>query len=464
MFIKKRYLWLMLLIGIIVTTAFILDFLDKQTNDTRAVLSDSDGVPNRTDSSNQSIKTSIGSDSSLLATDPAQVTQADRTAKSLNKLLIDKLDKTSDETIRYVYNISHDNIKVENTYEGNFTGSGKTELLVVFKLLDVPHAGGLDCHVAAVYDKTTLELVAQRNFPADKCWFDILKDNKGRSYLLFSGTTTYQGNTSYMLMLFKPGKDWEQLLPQEYSVYSQYNYKYEYTLLNNGLVGVSEPVYNPEDNNAAPEMKRKYLLRWDPDTASLNNFTPETFLDGEGKNYFEAYSVSPDGRYAVVSHEWGGFDEGSYILLYDIRGNRLAGKYDMLAMHFGFLWSPDSRKVCISRLARLWVEISILEIGDSNAIKVADSINAYDLFKSMGIKLGYSLSKSRPDPAYTPIEWSPDSKKLLVFYQWNDMEMNPQGGTFVYDVKKKTVSHILQNRYDPNVDNLVPKKPEGFKW
>jgi len=183
--------------------------------------------------------------------------------------LIEKLDKTTDETISYVYNISPDNIKVGNIYEGSFSDTGKNELLIIFKFLQVPHAGGLDFSVAAIYDKQTLNLISQKSFASDECRFDVVKDAKGLAYLIYSGTTTYQGHSTGTLKLLSLSKNWEQLLPQDNSIYAEDKYKFQ--LLPNGVVSVLEPKFS--DNDVVGWTK-KYYLKWNGKTSKLEDFVP----------------------------------------------------------------------------------------------------------------------------------------------------------------------------------------------
>ncbi|HEY5584412.1 MAG TPA: M56 family metallopeptidase [Ruminiclostridium sp.] len=184
--------------------------------------------------------------------------------------LIEKLDKTSDETISYVYNKSPNNIKVGNIYEGSFSNSGKNELIVIFKFLMVPHAGGSDLSLAAIYDRNTLNLVSQKSFAYDECQFEVVKDANDLAYLLFSGTTTYQGHSTGTLQVFDLSKKWEQLLPQENSIYSSED-KYKFELLPNGVVSVLVPEFS--DTIIAGWNKKSYL-KWNKKTSKLEDFVP----------------------------------------------------------------------------------------------------------------------------------------------------------------------------------------------
>lgn len=434
MLLKKRLLLIIPVVCIIVAAVIVLSSLHKDTA----------SVP-------------VMEPSLDVVTQTSPTAEAD---KPLNERLIDNLDKTADDSaVSYAWNLSHDNIKVDSTYEGNFTDSGKNELLVIFKLLQMPHAGGLDCSVAAVFDKETLQLLAQKTFPADICRFEVLKDNKGRGYLLFGGTTTYQGHSSHTLQLFKPDSDWKQLLTQNGDAYADTG-NYNFELLPGGMVNVSAAVYSDDGSGGEPEWRIGYMLRWDPETATLKDYVPDTYLNADGKSYFGTASVSPDGKYAVVPHEWG-FDGSYYVLLYNIEKNKLVGKYELPAMYFGFTWSPDGKKVCVSRLARIWTDLSVLSVEDGIISK--EMGNVPERFKSLGIKLNYELNENRPDPAYTLLEWSPDSEKLLVFYQWYDKDIKKQSGTFVYNIADKSISRVRQNA-PADADNIDKTKPDGFAW
>lgn len=376
-----------------------------------------------------------------------------------NKKLIDNLDKETDETIKYVYRLSPQNIKIGNIYSGNFTQRNSDELLVVFKLKSVPHAGGLDCSIVGIYDKKTLNIITQKTFPFDECQFDILNDNAGKGLLIFSGSSTYQGSSSFILQIYRPGKDWKQVLPQENGIYSN-NDQYKFIILNNGIISANVPTIKTDGSGDSPEWKTKYFLKWDPVTQNLVDFVPSNYDFYKNHNLADVISISPNGRYGVISHEWG-FDGNSYILLYDIKQNKLMNKYNLLAQHFGFTWSPDSKKICISRLARIWVGVSVLNVETG---KLIEDINTYELFKGQGVSFNYELDQNRPDPAYTPLEWSPESNRILMFYQWTDTNGMRQNGTFLYDINNQTVSDIIQNKPYSEGGNIESKKPDGFAW
>jgi hypothetical protein len=83
--------------------------------------------------------------------------------------------------------------------------------------------------------------------------------------------------------------------------------------------------------------------------------------------------------------------------------------------------------------------------------------------KEDGVKISYELNENRPDPYLTPVEWSPDSKKILIFYTWFDKETKIQNGVFVYDTEMKRASRMVQ--YPPaESEHTEVKIPDDFKW
>ena len=373
--------------------------------------------------------------------------------------LIRNLDMTTDETIKYVYNQLPNNIKIGCIYEGGFSDPTYSELLVIFKFSPGTHVAGLDFSVAAIYDRNTLDLVSQQSFTSDECHFDLVKDVNKVAYLIYSGTTTYQGHSTCTLQLLNLSKNWEQLLPQEKSVYGEDLYKFE--MVSNGLISVLEPEFLDND---VVEWKKKYYLKWNEITSKLEDFIPETLSDTKNHKYFDIASTSPNGKFAIVSHEWG-FDDGSYILIYDIAQNKLVSKYDILAQELDYSWSPDSGKVCVITTARLWIDTCIIDMNKNSIVSIMDdNLAGFSKFQEQGVKFTYKPREFRPDQYIQFCEWSPDSKKLLLFYQLSDSEDNRQSGNFVFSLEKKVVSNITQNRPDPACGNLEPTKPNGFRW
>lgn len=372
------------------------------------------------------------------------------------QILIQNLDKVTDETINYAYKQSPDNIAVGSMVEGFFTDSGKPELLVIFKLLKMPHAGGLDCSVAAVYDRSTLGIITQKVFQYDECHFNILKDEAQKGYLLFTGSSTYQGYSQYTLGLWKPGKTWTDLSPVK--SYAGDNKKSEWK--NDGSIWVSRPVYENAETHEITWL-HEYNLIWNETTHILEENIPAKYKDEAGNPNVDAVSVSPDGKYAISTQ----LDKAK-VLVYDIKKNALASSFELLAQDYGFMWSPDNSKVCVTKTARVWIDVSFIDVNSMKAADMPTVDKILNTFGKNGIKLNYELNKNRPDPYISPIEWSPDSKRILLFYQWTDSNYIRQNGTFVFEVATGEISRISQNKTEVGQEggNIPAAKPDGFKW
>lgn len=190
-------------------------------------------------------------------------------ATKLNEILIDKLDKQTDEIIRFVYEQSHENIVVDKVYKGSFSGKGNKEILAVFKLLHMPHAGGLDASVAALFDEKSLDIISQKIFQFDECKFYILKDDDDISYPLFFGSVTYQGYSNYTLGVWQVSKDWTSLLPYSQDYFQ--NSEKRFDLIDESTIVVSKPVYKTEGDNNPDNISwlKEYYLIWNRATHQL---------------------------------------------------------------------------------------------------------------------------------------------------------------------------------------------------
>jgi hypothetical protein len=395
--------------------------------------------------------TAVNNASAMANTADADAVSTASTGSSVvdESVLIRNLDKT-DEIIGPMYKESPENLVVGDLYDGNFTGSGKPELLVIFKMLNLPHAGGLDCSIAAVYDRATLDIITQRTFPYDECKFKAVEDEEQNSYLLFAGSTTYQGYTQGYMELWKPGRVWEELL--QYGKVELRNRLYQ--LREDGSVGVFWAADLLSESGEVV-WRHEYNLVWNKKTRKFDVSIPEEYRDEKGDPNVDTVSTSPDGKYAVsVIHD-------SYrVLLYDTETNKLSGNFELLAQDYGFLWSPDSTKVCVTKTARIWIESSVI---DAKTKKVTELPPLYQAFQKKGARLGYTLNENRPDPYIRPVEWAPDNRRLLLFYEWTDSDYKRQNGTFVLDTESGAVSRIVQNA-EAEGEHLTPEKPEGFQW
>lgn len=153
-------------------------------------------------------------------------------------------DKKISELLTF-YSITH----------GSFTENDSSELLVLFKVKDVPHAGGLDRTIAAVYDADTYLLKSQKTFMADHVSIQLLTGENQRKYILYIGSVTYQGYTTYSIELFEIEKDGWHSKAVSSETFTE-NEAFAFT--NDTL-----QVFNLSYIDNAPVYDYKYTLYWD---------------------------------------------------------------------------------------------------------------------------------------------------------------------------------------------------------
>lgn len=108
--------------------------------------------------------------------------------------------------------ITDDDIAIDQIYYGSFSQENAKEVLVLCKILNQPHVGGLDKTVGLVLEQDSLEVVAYEEFPADKVEIGCFQTKSGKSRVLFIGTSTYQGISGQAALLFDiQGSQWVQV-------------------------------------------------------------------------------------------------------------------------------------------------------------------------------------------------------------------------------------------------------------
>lgn len=107
---------------------------------------------------------------------------------------------------------------LDSVQYGHFSSPASDELCALFKYTSLVHPEGLDRTLAVVYDAEDLSVVASHEFVADQVQLQFLPAKDGRDYVLYLGTVTYQGISTYYLQLFQIGNSaWEPVsadLPQ----------------------------------------------------------------------------------------------------------------------------------------------------------------------------------------------------------------------------------------------------------
>lgn len=104
---------------------------------------------------------------------------------------------------------------IDRIEKGNFIkGMGEKSLLIV-RRDGVAHADGFYHAYIAVFDESQMKLLSPvKHFFADEGKISLFK-GKSTSYVLFTGSQTYQGRTDFSGGLWKAEKEWKQVWPEE---------------------------------------------------------------------------------------------------------------------------------------------------------------------------------------------------------------------------------------------------------
>ncbi len=123
-------------------------------------------------------------------------------------------------------------------------------------------------------------------------------------------------------------------------------------------------------------------------------------------------------------------------------------------------WSPDGSRLAVGDGGRLWSNTVILKLATLTA-------NKQELFSYLGEnsgKFGYKIGGyQRSDPSVRFLEWSPDSKKVLLSYYFAEDMEKWQSGYAVYNCEKDKYERIMPNKCS---NDGYPKleKPADFQW
>lgn len=179
---------------------------------------------------------------------------------------------------------------------------------------------------------------------------------------------------------------------------------------------------------------------------------------------------SPDGKLAAASNVQMDLEDNegqAYsifdVQVFDVEKNQQAFTAHIVGDAFEFLWSPNSKWIAAGYSGRTWSDVSLIDTNSHTASCDISMARIMEDFQKDGEEFKFTLRDFRQDPYIKPIEWSPDSKQLLVAYACTDAEDRTQSGVFVYDVLDNALSRLTQ--YPPS-DEYHPEvqKPDGFSW
>lgn len=123
-------------------------------------------------------------------------------------------------------------------------------------------------------------------------------------------------------------------------------------------------------------------------------------------------------------------------------------------------WSPDKKRIAAATTARTWIDTYII---DAETGKVSEP-GVFQYIVEHAARYGFEIGENaRPDPYVQLVEWSPDSKKVLLSYSFTDDLYTRQTGVAVFDLDKQAIDWMVKLLPflgdHPSID-----KPEGFRW
>ncbi|QUI22910.1 hypothetical protein HZI73_11695 [Vallitalea pronyensis] len=157
--------------------------------------------------------------------------------------------------------------ELEAIHYGKFIDH-EDEILVLLKELDVPHAAGFYSIYMGVFDGKTLLLKSPiQDVHADEGRFVFYEGSHGKQYMMFTGSVTYQGWTTYTSMLFEARtKAWHVSYQQDEQDWA--GHRVEAT--SRGLL-VFKNVLVGEDSSPEYDYTFQKELLWNPNTKTFDN-------------------------------------------------------------------------------------------------------------------------------------------------------------------------------------------------
>ncbi len=124
------------------------------------------------------------------------------------------------------------------------------------------------------------------------------------------------------------------------------------------------------------------------------------------------------------------------------------------------LLSPDGSKLVVGDGGRLWSNTVVLNLATLTTNKQDLSSYLMENCEKLGYKKG---DYQRPDPSVRFLEWSPDSKKVLLSYYFSEDMEKWQSGYAVYNCGKDKYERVIPNKCSGDGYPQL-EKPADFKW
>lgn len=118
--------------------------------------------------------------------------------------------------------IAASDVVIDQTFYGSFSQHETKEVLVICKILNTPHVGGLDRRACIILEVDSMEIVAYTELGADEVLVYSLPMSNGQDRIIFSGKSTYQGISAQDVMYFSiQDGQWTEILIEELKTFGE---------------------------------------------------------------------------------------------------------------------------------------------------------------------------------------------------------------------------------------------------
>lgn len=98
--------------------------------------------------------------------------------------------------------IAAEDVVIDCIYYGSFSESNRNEMLVLCKILHLPHVAGLDKTVCILFDRESLEMKSYTEFGGDEVAVERVKGRDGQSFIVASITAINHGFATQRVEFF----------------------------------------------------------------------------------------------------------------------------------------------------------------------------------------------------------------------------------------------------------------------
>jgi hypothetical protein len=124
------------------------------------------------------------------------------------------------------------------------------------------------------------------------------------------------------------------------------------------------------------------------------------------------------------------------------------------------VWSPDRKWVAVTNKVKSGNDTVLLEVSNNKKY----GLGIFDFIKLNCEKYNYKINEEKIlETNIDFLEWSPDSKKLLLSYGFLDDASIWQSGIAVFNLQNMSVEWLMKMN-DAGNEYANVKKPDNFDW